>query len=87
MSTEPTDPRLTQRALRLQMAGMGLEFAASVLGGLALGYLVDDWLGTKPWFFLLGTFGGLVGSVTRLVQLSRRLDHLRREQERTTGRR
>ncbi|MBM4269854.1 MAG: AtpZ/AtpI family protein [Deltaproteobacteria bacterium] len=85
MSAAPGDPRLTRRAIGLQMAGMGLEFSASVLGGLALGYLVDDWLGTKPWFFLLGTFGGLAGSVTRLVQLSRRLDRLRREQEQTSG--
>lgn len=63
------------------MAGVGLEFAASVLGGLAVGYYFDEWLGTAPWFLLLGVFGGLAGSVSRLVMLSRRLERLRRVEE------
>jgi F0F1-type ATP synthase assembly protein I len=78
---KPRDPRLTRRAVRVQMAGVGLEFAASVLGGLALGYAVDDWLGTEPAFLLLGVFGGLIGSVSRLVMLSRRFERLRRAEE------
>jgi len=78
---EPSDPRLGQRAVRLQMAGVGLEFAASVLGGLAVGYYVDVWLGTEPIFLLLGVFGGLAGSVSHLVMLSRRLERLRRAEE------
>jgi len=63
------------------MAGVGLEFAASVLGGLALGYFLDDWLGTAPLFLMLGVFGGLATSVIRLLRLSRRLDRLRRAEE------
>jgi len=78
---DPSDPRLTRRAIRLQMAGVGLEFAASVLGGLALGYFLDDWLGTAPLFLMLGVFGGLATSVIRLLRLSRRLDRLRRAEE------
>ena len=72
-----SDRERQKRVLRLQMAGMGLEFGASVIGGLVLGYMLDDWLGTEPWLFLVGTFGGLGAAVVRLVQLSRRFDRLR----------
>lgn len=42
----------------MALAGIGLEFAVAVgllAGG---GYLLDGWLGTKPWFTLVGTFLG-----------------------------
>lgn len=67
------------------MAGVGLEFAATVIGGLALGYYLDEWLGTEPLFLMLCVFGALAGTVSRLVLLSRRLDRLRREDERGAG--
>lgn len=83
--TKPSDPRLTRRAVRLQMMGVGLEFAATTLGGLAVGYYLDDWLGTEPLFLLLGVLGALVGTVSHLVVLSRRLDRLRRAEEDDAG--
>jgi ATP synthase protein I len=72
------DAEEERRTTRLQMAGMGLEFAASVVGGMFLGVLLDDWLGTEPWLFLIGTFGGLGSAVIRLVRLSKRLENLSR---------
>lgn len=78
---EPSDPRLTKRAIRLQMAGVGLEFASMVVGGLIVGSWVDDWLGTEPAFTLTFVLAGLVGAMSRLVVLSRRFDRLRRAEE------
>ena len=78
---KPADPRLSRRAVRIQMTGVGLEFGASVIGGLAVGYYLDEWLGTEPVFVLLCVFGALVVTVTHLVALSRRLDRLRRADE------
>ncbi len=63
------------------MAGVGLEFGASIIGGLALGYYLDEWLGTEPLFVMLCVFGALTGTVAHLVMLSRRLDRLRRAEE------
>lgn len=54
------------------MTAMGLEFSSSVIGGLALGYYLDRWLGTHPWLFLVGTFGGLGAAVLRMIQLLRK---------------
>lgn len=58
----------------LRLAGLGLEFSGTVLGGLALGHFLDRWLGTEPWLFLLGTFGGLGAAMVRLVQVTRVFD-------------
>lgn len=50
--------------------GMGLAFrtatelVAGLVVGVAIGWLLDDWLGTKPWllilFFLLGSGAGVL---------------------------
>jgi ATP synthase protein I len=53
----------------MQLSAVGLEFASTVIGGLILGYYLDDWLGTEPWLFLVGTFGGLGAAVLRMILL------------------
>ncbi len=54
-------------------AAVGLEFPSTVLGGLILGYFLDRYLGTSPWFTVALTLLALVGSFVRLVQMLRRL--------------
>ena len=58
-----TDGTPAERANRLAAAmsliGIGWFFAASIVGGIVGGLLVDGWLHTKPAFTLLGLFGGL----------------------------
>ncbi|HUR50919.1 MAG TPA: hypothetical protein VMZ11_02230 [Mycobacteriales bacterium] len=52
------------------LAGLGLANAISLGGGLALGHLLDGWLGTAPVMVLVGmTLGlglGVVGSVLEI---------------------
>lgn len=59
-----TDGTPAERANRLAAAmsliGIGWFFAASIVGGIVGGLLLDGWLHTKPAFTLLGLFGGLV---------------------------
>ena len=55
-----------------------MEFVATVLGGTALGYYLDEWLGTEPFFLILLIFAAMGGSVARLLMLTRRLERLRR---------
>jgi ATP synthase protein I len=44
---------------------------AAILIGGALGYLLDDWLDTKPWLSLLGLISGLVVGFYTLVRYVR----------------
>jgi ATP synthase protein I len=71
-----------RRQLAVQMAALGLEFSSAVIGGLILGYYIDEWLGTKPWLMLLGTFGGLGTAVARMIALTRRFDKMRNDRRR-----
>ena len=49
-------------------AAAGLEFPSTVLGGLLLGYFLDGYFKTSPWFTMVLTLGALVGAFVRLFQ-------------------
>jgi ATP synthase protein I len=55
---------------------LGFEFAGAVLAGIFVGRYADSYLGTEPWFMILGAVGGMAGAIYRLTvvlqQLSRR---------------
>jgi ATP synthase protein I len=48
-----------------QVASLGLEMGIAVAIGAGLGWLLDSWLGTKPWlllvFLLFGVAAGFKG--------------------------
>ncbi len=49
-------------------AAAGLEFPSTVLGGLLLGYFLDDYFKTSPWLTAILTLVALVGAFVRLFQ-------------------
>jgi F0F1-type ATP synthase assembly protein I len=49
-------------------AAAGLEFPSTILGGLLLGYFLDGYFKTSPWFTLVLTILALVGGFVRLFQ-------------------
>ena len=52
----------------MMVSAIGTEFAVAVLGGGALGWLLDWWLGTAPWLLLSGCVFGLVWGFARFVR-------------------
>jgi ATP synthase protein I len=51
---------------------IGLQFPSTIIGGLALGYLVDKFFGTSPWGVIMLTFVAFVTAVAQLIQWVRR---------------
>lgn len=57
-------------------AGRGMRAAAEMIGGVivggVIGWYLDQWLGTKPWlfilFFLLGTGAGMMNVIRSASQ-------------------
>ena len=47
---------------------IGVEFPSTIIGGLFLGYLIDLYFGTSPWFTATLAIVAFVGAVVRLVQ-------------------
>ena len=64
---KPPDERGKGMALAFRVSA---ELVGGLIVGVGIGWLLDRWLGTKPWllivFFLLGSAAGLV-SVMRTV--------------------
>ncbi|MGQ0735548.1 MAG: AtpZ/AtpI family protein [Acidobacteriota bacterium] len=56
-----------------QLSTVGLSFVLALVIGFGTGYLLDGWLGSKPWLSLLGFFLGLAAgilNVYRVMQLA-----------------
>ncbi len=70
-------PGPTKRQVGLQMTALGLEFSASTLGGMAVGWYADGYFDTGPWLFMVGTFAGLTTSFIRIIQLSQQFERAR----------
>ena len=48
--------------------GVAFELPGTILGGLLIGYLLDNYLGTSPWFLIAVTAIAFAGAFARLVQ-------------------
>ncbi len=49
---------------------LGLQSAASMAFFVGVGYLMDGWLGTRPWGLIVGAVLGMTAVITLLVRLS-----------------
>lgn len=49
---------------------IGVELVAALLVGVGLGYLLDEWLDTKPLFALLGFFFGAAAGFMNVYRVS-----------------
>lgn len=61
--TEGTDRKAPMKGLGLALR-LGVELVAALAVGVGIGFLLDAWLGTRPWlmvvFFFLGAGAGFL---------------------------
>ncbi len=50
--------------------GAGIEFAAAIGVGMAIGYYADRWLGTGPWLLFLFLAFGFAAGLRNLLRLA-----------------
>lgn len=65
------DPRETDRSAFRQigiLSGVGITLVVSTVLGLAGGYALDRWLGTSPWFTLIGLLLGIASGFVSLFR-------------------
>jgi ATP synthase protein I len=68
---------LSEARLIAMVSSIGLAMVLSVFFGVALGYYLDKWLGTKPWLFLAGLLVGIIAAFNNLIIMTRRMEKQR----------
>ncbi len=66
------------KMVRIVQAGgtagtIGLHFVSATVVGLFIGYWLDDYLGTKPWFIMIFFLFGVVAGFKMVYEDFRRL--------------
>lgn len=51
--------------------GVAFELPGTIIGGLLVGYYIDSYFGSSPWFLIALTALAFVGAFVRLVQWAR----------------
>ena len=52
-----------------QLSTVGLAFVLALVIGFGGGYLLDGWLGTRPWLSFLGFFLGLAAGILNVYRI------------------
>jgi F0F1-type ATP synthase assembly protein I len=71
---EPTNTPSPRRGQSLRLAAVGIEFFSTILGLIFVGYILDEYLHSTPWFGVIGLLLGMVLGVYRLVVGLKQLD-------------
>lgn len=60
---------------RLALAlSVGTVMTSNIIGGIALGYLLDWWLKTAPWMIVTGLILGTVSAFIGIYRIVSKLD-------------
>lgn len=66
------DPQDTNRKTGIAYAA-ALSLFGAVVSGLLLGWLLDRWLGTKPWLLVAGVTLGSIAGFYQLIRATSKL--------------
>ncbi len=52
---------------------MSTEMVAAVVVGTIIGFILDNWFGTKPWLILIFFFVGVVAGILNVVKSAKNM--------------
>ena len=52
---------------------MSTELVAAVAVGTIIGFILDNWFGTKPWLILIFFFVGVITGIMNVVKSAKRM--------------
>ena len=52
---------------------MSTELVAAVVVGTIIGFILDNWFGTKPWLILIFFFVGVIAGITNVVKSAKKM--------------
>ena len=52
---------------------LGTELIAAVAVGTIIGFILDSWFGTKPWFIILFFIIGVIAGMLNVIRVAKRM--------------
>ena len=52
---------------------MSAEFISAVAVGTIIGFILDNWFGTKPWLILIFFFVGVIAGIMNVFKSAKRM--------------
>ena len=63
----------TSRSNLGQAFKMSTELVSAVLVGTIIGFILDNWFGTKPWLILIFFFVGVVAGIMNVIKSAKNM--------------
>ncbi len=54
---------------------MSTELVSAVAVGTIIGFILDNWFGTKPWLILIFFFVGVIAGILNVVRSAKRMQN------------
>jgi ATP synthase protein I len=54
---------------------LGTELVSAVLVGTIIGFILDTWFDTKPWFIILFFFLGSIAGILNVIKVAKKMQH------------
>ena len=52
---------------------LGTELVAAVLVGTIIGFILDNWFDTKPWFIIIFFFIGVIAGILNVIRVAKNM--------------
>ena len=52
---------------------LGTELVASVVVGTIIGFILDNWFGTKPWLMIIFFFVGSIAGIMNVIKSAKKM--------------
>ena len=52
---------------------LGTELVAAVAVGTIIGFILDNWFGTKPWFIITFFFLGVIAGIYNVIKVAKNM--------------
>ena len=49
---------------------LGTELVAAVVVGTIIGFILDNWFGTRPWFIIIFFFIGVIAGIMNVIRVA-----------------
>ena len=54
---------------------LSTEMVAAVIVGVIIGFILDNWFGTKPWLILIFFFVGVIAGIMNVVRSAKNMQN------------